>query len=169
MKSTRVFLWLGCLFILALMTACPVSTSYPLITAGKSVVDNALIGTWKNDSTDAEANKIKITKASDSTYWVYILEKGTMFMADADTFIAWQGHLGDHDYLVLREYIIAPQETYYVYSLKKQKDKMVTNDITLKVNGTDAIVSILEYQKEVLASEKISGFLASEITWSKVE
>lgn len=169
MKSTKAFIWLTCTVILLLITACPVSTSYPLFTPGKSVIDQSLLGTWKNDSTDAEANKIKISKASDSTYWIYILDKGSMYMADADTFVAWTGRIGEHDYLTLQEFTTEAQETYFVYSIKKQKDKIITHDISLKVNGTDAVVSISDYQKEVLASEKMSGFLSSEIIWTKVE
>lgn len=167
MKTTKAFYVLIGIGSLILLTACPVSTSYPLITAGKCKVDKSILGFWKNDSADAEAKEIKVSKSSDSTYGISVTNKGSMYMADADTFNAWIGKLGDNDYLVLQEVDGTAVETYYVYNYKKLKDKIITSDISLKVKGTDAVVSIKDYQEEVLASSKMTGFLSGEIIWHR--
>lgn len=167
MKSTKALYILMGIGSLILLTACPVSTSYPLFTPGKCKVDKSILGLWKNDSADSEAKEIRISRSSDSTYGILVTDKGSMYMADADTFNAWIGKLGDNEYLVLQEVAGSAVETYYVYSYKKLKDKIITNDISLKVKGTDAVVSIKDYQEEVLASSKMEGFLSGEITWHR--
>ena len=151
-----------------LLTACPVSSSLPLFTPGNSKIDKSLIGTWKNDSSSSEAQEVIITKSTDSTYGLKIVQKGELYMADSDTFNAWMGMLGNESYFVLQEVSAeGATETYYVYHIKLENSKLTTNDISLKVQGTEAITSIESYQNEVNASSKMEGFLSGEIVWKK--
>lgn len=156
--------------LLLVLTACPVSSVYPLGEKGAVPIDNSFFGTWHTSTTDAEAKKLTISKGSEAnTYRIHVDERGEMFTADGDDFIGWNAELDGMKFLVLQQEINGElKETYYVYAIsKKDKQTIVSNDISLKVNGTDAITSIENYRKEVSASMKMDGFLASEQTWTK--
>lgn len=148
---------------------CPVSSKYPLGEKGKEPINKDLIGTWKNDSTGSEATKVIVSKGKETnTYAVEVTEKGGMFMAETTSFTGWLTVLDEKTFFVLQEIKEGtPTETYYVYHVKVDKNKLTTNDITLKVGGTDAIQSIETYREEVRASMKKEGFLAGEIVWKK--
>lgn len=148
---------------------CPVSSKYPLGEKGKEPINKDLIGTWKNDSTGSEATKVIVSKGKETnTYSVEVTEKGTMFMSETTSFKGWLTVIDDKTFLVLQEVVVdVAAETYYVYHVKVDKNKLTTNDITLKVGGTDAIVSTETYREEVRASMKKEGFLAGEIVWKK--
>lgn len=152
-----------------LLTACPVSTTYPLGRKGEVKADQSLIGAWKTTAQDVEASAVTITKGKEAnTYSVHVSEKGSMFMAESTEFTGWLAKIDDRTFLVLQEIIEGTAtETYYMYHIRFDGDKLITNDITLKVGGTDAITSVDSYREEVKASMVQEGFLASEIVWTK--
>ncbi len=152
-----------------MLTACPVSSSYPLGKKGEVALDKQLLGVWKNDSVNSESTGVTITKGTElNTYNVHIDEKGSSFMADGDEFIGWLTILKGKTFFVLQQVIDGTTtEAYYVYHVKYTNSKLITNDISLLVKGTDAITSIESYQEEVIASMEMDGFLASEIHWEK--
>lgn len=160
-----LFLLLSCAI---LFTACPVSTTYPLEKKGAVKIDKALLGVWKTDNADAEAVEIEIKQGKEAnTYDLRVLERGSMFMADSDDFTGWLAELGGRRFLVLQQLVDGvAHETFYVYHIKIENGKLISNDITLQVGGTDAITSVQTYQEEVLASMEMEDFLASEIIWS---
>lgn len=167
MKSIFSFaLIASCLFLL---TACPVATTYPLGNKGEVKLDTKLLGVWTNESEDTEATGVSITKGEEAnTYNVHVDEKGSMFMADGEDFIGWLALLNGKTFFVLQQVVDgAATETYYVYHIKLDNSTLTTNDITLKVNGTDAVTSIASYQEEVIASMGMDDFLAGEIQWKK--
>lgn len=167
MKSIfSLVLIVSCLFFL---TACPVSTTYPLGNKGDVKLDTKLIGVWTNESVDTESTGVSITKGKETnTYNVHVDEKGSMFMADSEDFIGWLALLNGKTFFVLQQVVDgATTETYYVYHIKLENSTLTTNDITLKVNGTDAVTSIKSYQEEVIASIDMDDFLAGEIQWQK--
>lgn len=163
-----LFLLLSCA---VLFTACPISTSYPLEKKGAIKLDKALLGVWDTDNPDAEAVKIEFKQGKEAnTYDFKVLERGSMFAADGDDFTAWLAELGGKRFLVLQQLIEGvPQETYYVYHIKIENGKLISNDISLKVGGTDAVTSVQAYQEEVLASMKMDDFLANEMVWGKTK
>ena len=151
-----------------LFMGCPVSTTYPLGPSDGKKIDKSLIGTWKNDSASVEAGQVTIRKSSEYTYEVVVEEKGTMYMAESTVFKGWLTTIKDRDFLVLQEILDgAAKETYYVYHLTITKESITTNDISLKVGGTDAVTSVENYRKEVEASMEKDGFLAGTIVWKK--
>ena len=156
------------LFILA---GCPVSSTYPLGDKGEVKLDTHLLGTFMNEAEDVEANEVIISKGSEAnTYNVHVESKGSMFMADGEDFTGWLAKLDDQTFFVLQQLIDGvATETYYVYHIQidKNHSKFTTSDITLKVNGTDAITSIEAYREEVKASMTMEGFLAGTIEWTK--
>ncbi len=153
-----------------MLTACPVSSSYPLGEQGSVPLDPKLLGTWiaEEDPAEIEAGQITISKGTaKNTYDVHIDEPGEMFMANSQDFKGWLVELKSAKFLVLQEMVEGtPAETYYVYHITYNGESIVTNDITLGVNGTDAITSISAYQEEVLASMELEDFLGSEIHWN---
>lgn len=163
-----LFLLLSCAI---LFTACPVSTTYPLEKKGAVKLDKALIGVWTTSTEEAEAQSISIKQGKETnTYDVTVLERGSMFMADGDDFTGWLAELGGRRFMVLQQIIEGvPQETFYVYHIKMENGKLISNDISLKVGGTDAVTSVQAYQEEVLASMKMEDFLASEMSWDKTK
>jgi hypothetical protein len=165
---TRLALAATCCYTF-MLTGCPVSSKFPLGPKGAEPVNQELIGTWNQGDKELEAQKIKISNGKDAnTYKVEVLEKGDAFMADATQFNGWLTNINKMQFLVLQE---APDgnatETYFVYHIQQKNGKVITNDISLKVNGTDAITSIDAYREEVTASMKDKEFLSGEITWSK--
>ena len=167
MKSLFSFaLIASCLFLL---TACPVASTYPLGNKGDVKLDTKLLGVWTNESVDTEATGVTISKGTEmNTYAVHVDEKGSMFMGDGEDFIGWLTLLNGKTFFVLQQVVDGEAtESYYVYHIKLDKSTLTTNDITLKVNGTDAITSISTYQEEVIASMVMDDFLAGEIQWQK--
>ena len=167
MKIVSFVLLLISVFIL---TACPVSSSFPLGEKGSVPLDPKLLGTWisEEDPEDIEAKQITISKGKEkNTYSVHVDEPGEAFMANSSDFTGWLVELKTAKFLVLQELVEGmPAETYYVYHITINGNSIVTNDITLGVNGTEAITSISAYQEEVLASMELEDFLGSEINWS---
>jgi hypothetical protein len=165
-RVLKVFTVIGLLFVLA---ACPVSTEFPLAPKGDVSLDTRLMGTWITSMEDVEAQQITIKKGTEkNTCLIHVDEKGEMFMADGVDFVAWLATVGGKSFMVLQQLKDGEaQETYYVYHLVVDANKLVTNDITLKVGGTAAITSIATYQEEVVASMKLDDFLAGEIQWTK--
>lgn len=167
MKTIYSFILIAsCLFLL---TACPVGSAYPLGKMGQVKADPTLLGTWTNEIADSEARSVTLTKGEvANTYGVTVNERGESFMADDDYFIGWLTILKGKTFLVLQQLVAGePTETYYVYHIKHDKNTLTTSDITLKVNGTEAITSIESYQEEVIASMQMSDFLAGDIIWKK--
>jgi hypothetical protein len=152
-----------------LLTACPIASSFPLGKKGEVKLNPDLMGVWVTDATDVEATSVEFTKGTEAnTYNFEVLEKGSMFMADGPSFIAWLTELNAKTFLVLQQVLDgAPQESYYVYCIKQEKKKMTSFDITLKVNGIDAITSIQAYRDEVKASMEFDDFLGNQINWVK--
>lgn len=158
--------------LLGLLTACPVSSSYPLGKKGAIAIRQDLIGTWSTSAEDLEAKQVTIKKGTvANTYRVHVDEKGSMFMADGVDFIAWIAELKGKQFLVLQQLIDEmPIETYFVYHINVLNDKtLISNDISLNVNGVDAITSTDTYREEVSASMEKEAFLAEDINWSKIK
>lgn len=164
---TFVVLFIG-VFIL---TACPVTSSFPLGKEGSVTLDSRLLGTWLVDGEveGLEAEQITLSKGTaKNTYKVHVDIPGDGFMADTEDFKGWLVELKAEKFLVLQEIIAGiAQEVYYVYHITFDGKSIVTNDITLGVNGRDAVTSISAYQEEVLASMQLENFLANTIYWSK--
>ncbi|MCC7453823.1 MAG: hypothetical protein IT222_06640 [Crocinitomix sp.] len=150
-----------------LLTACPIGSSFPLGKKGEVKLNPELIGVWTTDATDVEATAVEFTKGTEAnTYNFEVLEKGSMFMADGPSFIAWLTELNAKTFLVLQQVVDGvPIETYYVYCIQLEKKKMTSFDISLKVNGVDAITSIQAYRDEVKASMEFDDFLGNQIDW----
>jgi hypothetical protein len=169
MKSlSRLFFFLAVAVSPFVFMACPVSSDYPLGEKNTEKIDPQLIGTWTNDSTTHEATKVTIKKIDDYTYDLHVDETGESFMADYYTYHAWLTTLKGKRFMVLQA-MNGETETdeYYVYNIDLNSNKLITHNITLKVNGTDAITSIEAYREEVSASMKMDDFLSGEIVWKK--
>jgi hypothetical protein len=169
MKISRFFLLPLLAAFSFLFAGCPVSSTFPLGASNAEEIDTRLIGTWKNDSASVEASEVKIEKADAYTYKMTVVEKGSTYMAEGEIFNAWLTKLKDKTFLVLQETDNGTaKEKYYVYCLSGiGKNSITTNDITLKVGGTDAITSIQAYRDEVTASMEKEDFLAGTIVWKK--
>lgn len=155
--------------LLGILTACPVSSSYPLGEKGAVALNTKLLGTWSSDATDIEANQITISKGKEAnTYALHVDVKGSSFMADGDDFTAWIAQIKDKQFLVLQDQA-TETNAYYVYYFSVKDGELISNDITLKVKGVDAITSIEAYREEVSASMDMEDFLASEIKWKKTK
>lgn len=166
------FISFSIIALLGLLTACPVSSSYPLGKKGAIAIRQDLIGTWTTSYEDIEANQVTIKKGPEAnTYAVHIDERGEMFMGDGDDFLGWIAEVKGKHFFVLQQLIDnEAKETYYVYYFDFLKDNtLVSNDITLKVLGTNAITSIDAYREEVSASMEMEGFLTGEIQWKKLK
>lgn len=150
--------------LLFLLTACPVSTDYPLGVKGNESIDTDLIGIWTNDFVDAEASKIEFQQGKEkNTYKITVLQQGEMYMADGDEFIGWLTTVKNQRFLVLEQ-----SGKYYAYAVHKINSKeLKTFDPTLKAGGIDAVTSTENFQKEIIASMAFSDFLTSEIHWKK--
>jgi hypothetical protein len=170
LRSISVFLLLTCSFLFA---GCPLNSTYPLLPKEEALsYDKTLTGTWSNDKKEdaADARIVRIEKGNESnTYTIKVLETGELYSTETKEFKAWLGMLNNSKFLVLEETgdKASTKSPYLVYAIKTDGNKLITNDIALKVKGTDAITSVKAYQEEVVASMKYSDFLAEETAWKK--
>jgi len=153
------------------LSGCPVGSKYPLGLETDAVsFDKNLIGTWENSAKDVEAGKINIIKGSGkNTYLLSVLTKGDSFMADHDNFRCWVTLLNGRKFFVLNEVNddFEATDSYFVYAFSVNGNQLTTNDISLKIKGTDAITSVTAYRDEVTASMKDPEFLQGKIEWKK--
>ena len=156
-----------------ILTACPVSSTYPLGEQGSVSLDPKLFGTWisTEDQEEIEAGQITLSKGTmTNTYSVHVDMPGGTFVAGSYDFIGWLVELNGARFLVLQELEERiPKESYYVYHIMYNGKSITTNDINLGVNGTEAITSIQAYQEEVLASMELDNFLAGAIHWTNID
>lgn len=165
-------LYLPALILLSfVLSGCPVGSKYPLgLQTDAIAFDKNLVGTWENSAKEVEANKITIIKGSGKdTYILSILVKGSSFMADHDNFRCWVTLLNGKKFFVLNELTdeFEATDSYFVYAFSVKGNHLTTNDVSLKVKGTDAITSVAAYRDEVTASMKDPEFLQGEIEWEK--
>jgi len=152
------------------LSGCPVSSTFPLgLKTDALPFDKTLIGTWENKDEKSEATLIKIEKTSEANlYKLTVLEKGESFMANSENFLAWVTLLNEKKFLVLQEINTSEnKESYFVYHFEINGNQLTTHDVSLKVNGTNAITSVKSYREEVSASMKHPEFLAGKIEWKK--
>ncbi|MBK8142560.1 MAG: hypothetical protein IPK57_17335 [Chitinophagaceae bacterium] len=168
MKQFRIALSL-LIAVSFVITACPVGSAYPLAESSAALpFDKALTGTWENFTEDAEASLVTLEKGStDNTYNVKVLETGDMYGAETKDFTAWQVALNGKRFLVLKETGTSNTSPYYLYHITVNGSQLITHDVSLLVNGTDAITSVKSYQEELIASMKKEGFLTGKIDWKK--
>lgn len=172
--NTRFFL--PVLFVVSVfLTGCPVSSSYPLgYKTDAKPFRNDLVGTWSNKPAKEEGGhevaKVVISKGSSAnTYRITVKEKRESFAADTDVFEGWITELNGLQFFVLQEIINGnPQQSYYVYHFSMLKESFTTNEISLKVKGTEAITSVEAYQEEVTASMKHNEFHTEKTIWMKL-
>lgn len=157
-------------FLSFVLSGCPVSSKYPLgLKTDALPFDKSLIGTWKNNDEKSEATVVKIEKGNEANlYKLTVVKKGESFMADSESFIVWVTLLNEKKFLVLQEINASDnKDSYYVYNFTINGNELTTNDISLKVKGTDAITSVKSYREEVIASMNHAEFLAGKINWTK--
>lgn len=152
-----------------LLVGCPINTAFPLGKKGETAFNESLLGIWTNDHTDGVATKVSITKDTDLNCAVlHIDTKGEMFMAETVDFKIWLTTIEQKTFLVLQDLIDGvPHENYHAYHLLIDERLVITSDISLLVDGSDAITSIDNYRAEVKASMSESEFLADPIEWKK--
>lgn len=166
----RLFKFLAVSPIIFLLTACPVVQHIPFSTKGETSFDNRLVGMWSNTQTEIEAIKVEIKAGvDDKSAILNVIEKGSMFMAESESFEAWLSVLKNQTFLVLKEIKTEATEkdNYYLYHLVISQNTVVTSDVSLLVGGSDAITSTETYREEVKASMDKEGFLSSPIEWHK--
>jgi hypothetical protein len=154
--------------ILLLLIGCPVDTKYPLSDPGTEKIDQNLLGTWENNSTDSDADvkKVKISKKNAFTYDVIVVEKGSMYMADTNIFDGFVTKMEGKDFFYVRP--AGNQDKYYLYCYQMDGKKLKTYDVGLKVGGLDAVTSTNAFREEVKASLKMQDCLSGELVWEKL-
>lgn len=176
LKKMNTRLLLPALIAVSLfLTGCPLSSSYPLgYKADAKPFNSNLIGTWSNkpvkEEDGHEVAKVVISKGnSANSYRVTVKEKRESFAADTEVFEGWITELNGMQFFVLQEIIKgSPTQSYYVYHFSMLKESFTTNDISLKVKGTDAITSVEAYQEEVKASMNHKEFHSEKTVWMKL-
>ncbi len=165
----KLIIYTSAFALLFILAGCPVSSTYPLGKPGEVAMDKSLIGSWSTKNEDAEVRKFTLKSATKKNiYNVHVEETGEMFAADGEDFLGWFTKIEGSKFFVLQQIVDgSAKETYYVYHITCEKNKMITHDIALKVNGVDAITSINAYREEVKKSMKFEDFLGDEIVWMR--
>ena len=153
------------------ITGCPVSTSVPF--ADKSTADKfdkTLLGTWKNDESEVEANEVNITKGkAANTYKIKITKPGSTFESKSKLFTGWITTVKDTRFLVLQAEL-NPKEGdvyYYLYTIESNEENLVTHFVAFEVGDGKKADSIDEFQKHILESRNREDFLSGKVEWSK--
>lgn len=152
-----------------LLTACPLSTSFPLGQKDEVEFNNLLIGTWSNKAKDPVIKQATISEGEEPlTAKLHVDEKGELFVAVGLDFLVWLTEIEDQTFLVLQQIIDGEnQETYYVQHITIAQNVITTHDISLLENGIDAVTSIEAYREEVKASMHNPEFLQEQVEWKK--
>lgn len=167
MKS-KLFVFTLCCSML-LLVGCPVSSKFPLGPKGEMAFDANLLGSWSTEDSASSAHKVTITEGTAmNTAILHVDVRGSMFMADGDDFEVWMTELKNQRFLVLEQTSEGSSTgIFYVFHIASKENTLVASDISLKVNGTDAITSIESYRDEVKASMPDPEFLATPVLWTK--
>jgi hypothetical protein len=152
-----------------LLVGCPVSSKFPLGSKGEIAFEENLLGSWSTEDSASSAHKVTITEGTEiNTATLHVDVRGGTFMADGDDFEVWLTILKNQTFLVLEQTLDgAGSGSFYVFHLDLNGNTLVASDISLKVNGTDAITSIESYREEVKASMTDPEFLTTPILWTK--
>ena len=168
-KMRKIIFYASSLALLFVLAGCPINSSYPLGIGGEVTLDKSIIGTWSTENEDAEVQEFTLSAASKKNiYKVHVEKTGEMFSADGEDFLGWFTIIDKSKFFVLQQIVDGSEkDIYYVYHITYEKNKLITHDISLKVNGVDAITSIDAYREEVKKSMKFDDFLASEIVFTR--
>ncbi|NLJ06789.1 MAG: hypothetical protein GX437_03860 [Sphingobacteriales bacterium] len=166
MKSVYLFalLLIGSMM---LFSGCPVGTDYPPDNPGSKSIDKKLLGTWINNKEDADIQKVVISKGSNNSYDIEVLETGEYYMMSTKKFTGWVTTIGKEKFLYAKP---DDEDKYYVYHYTlKGKNSFESSDVGLLVGGIDAVTSIEAFRAEIEASMKMDDCFSDFITWTKVK
>ncbi len=164
MKKTTLYI-LSLSAIVLILTACPVSISYPLDAVGSNKIDKKIIGTWVSDSSDV-LKKVVVSKGSDeNSYAIEIIEAGSNYNLSQKKFTGYVTEIDGKKFLYNRAEGTA---SYYTYCYEMpDKKTLILYDISLLDGGVDAVKSVQSYRDQVSSSMKKSGFLSGKQTLKK--
>ena len=152
-----------------LLTACPLSTTFPLGQKGDAEFNELLLGTWSTEASDPVVKKATISKGEEpGTAKLHVDEKGELFAADGTDFLIWLTNLENQTFLVMQQVMDGEnQPTFYAQHITIAQNILTTHDISLLENGIDAVTSVEAYREEVKASMKNPEFLQEQVEWKK--
>ncbi|MEZ4776567.1 MAG: hypothetical protein R3D00_25550 [Bacteroidia bacterium] len=149
-----------------LISGCPVGLDFPLGDPGKEKIDERLLGTWIDQSGEAEMQKLTLTKKDDYTYEVHVLEKGEMYALQVDYLDAWVTTLEGQSFLFGKPHDENDQKFYHYHYVFDGED-LIVHDVSLLEGGIDAVTSREALRKEVVASMKKPDFMSSKVVYLK--
>lgn len=167
MKKSLVYIMMVAITIT--FYGCPVAIDYPLGKPGTEKIDKGLIGTWstEGDTDDMTIVKFKVEEKDDYSYKVTVLETGELYAEETMDFTGWVTELDGFHFIYLQP---VGGTSYYLYNYsidKNERNKFLSHDVGLLVNGTDGVTSTETYRQEVSASLKKADCLSEEILWIK--
>lgn len=155
------------LAVLFLFSGCPVGVDFPLGNPGKEPIDRALLGTWATTGEDPDYKRVTIEQKDDFSYSIEVFETGSMYSLDVTEFTAWVTTVEGKTFIYAQP-VGSSDESYYLYHYETGDNKtMKTHDVSLLVNGTDAVISTDAYREEVKASMGKADFLSDEKIWTR--
>lgn len=163
-------IYLVAFFLISLMlifSGCPVGIDYPLDTPGSKPIDKKLLGTWENNNKDADIQKVKISKGSNNSYEIEVINTGEYYMMETKKFTAWITKIGNENFLYAKP---DNENKYYVYHYSiTGKNSFESSDVRLLVGGLEAVTSTEAFRAEIEASMKLDDCFADFNTWTKVK
>jgi len=165
MKS-KLKLFFALIPAMLLLYGCPVGMEHTLGTPGTEKIDKKLLGTWTTTDTTIEFSKVTIEEKDDYSYTVKVSDRSESYMIDASEFTAWVTTIGENKFIYSQP-TDADDKDYYLYHYKIKGDKLVSQVVSLLVNGSDGVKSTEDYRKEVEESIKMEGGLSDEVVWER--
>lgn len=164
MKTRNTFLLLALPLMALLMTGCPVGLDYPLGTPGKEAINPALLGTWVNNSSESEVQRVKLEKGKDNNYVVSVLERGEMYALETDNLTGWVTSIAEKNFFFAQP---EGEEKYYHYCYWMDGGTLITQDVSLLDGGVDAVTSTETLRKQVESSMHMDAWATETQEWTK--
>lgn len=159
----KKFVFIVTLPFLLFLFGCPIGIDYAPGTPGKEKIDADLIGTWHTKSEDASFITAKVTKESDFSFHINMVETGALYGLDETEFTGWCTEIDKQKIIYIKS-----GGQFFMHGYKLNGSSLSIYDVSLLDGGTDAVVSTEALRKQISTSLKKPDCLNDEIIYTKM-
>jgi hypothetical protein len=163
MKNRTLFYLLLTPLLVAL-TACPVETKVPLGSKATEKIDPALLGSWKLQefNENAEIQEFEVTNNDEFTLHIFLAETGALYDGE-ESYDGFVTKIDGKKFIYFESTI----GTYYLYSYQLKDKVLTTYEIALE--NADVIKTTQDLRTRVSAAIKKGTGLGESVNWVKTE
>jgi hypothetical protein len=149
------------------LTGCPIELDYSLGNSGTEKNEPKLFGKWRIDDLEETIISFSISKLTESTMRVELIEKNEFFTPNTNIFTGWVVSLGGKRFLCFEENA-NPGKFYHYILIDVNESQLKVCPLDLYEGGI-AIKSQENLRQEVLTSINKPNFITTPIVYTKVK